>query len=354
VARKTPGTITTLRGRTGRPPAPAGLPSGPEPRSPIPQVRAAQDDAAAAEGEVRVAEAQLREVLDSTPRVSPRLAAAEHAVVATRATAQHGAQDVDTHRRAVQDAEGAVEAAEAAHADLLHSQTQASPGQLVAARVTAETTSRALTAARGRLVDAEEDRAAAEGELAAAEDHLAAVREQDPVEPAAVITARVALENAHRGLEAAHEDLAAAQRAAAGDRPPAAVAPEFASLDAFVEDYVLPNWRHRPSEGRWCATWWRHSEAVTRFEAVWEAFEVMRRESAPGLSTWWRDHLDPHLRVLTAADGTFAGCVATRHETVHQQQPPWAATPAPDGQFHTDPQSPRQPRRVTAPTAKEA
>jgi len=171
---------------------------------------------------------------------------------------------------------------------------------------------------------------------------------------AAVVLARVGVEKAHRDLDGARQDLVEVDRVAAGARPPAAVVPEFASVDAFVEDYVLLSWRHRLVGGRWCATWWRHAEAVARLEAVWEAFEVMRRDPAPALSTWWRDHLDPHMRALTAEEGTFAGCTATRHETVHQQQEPWATQPAPEGTFHTDADSPRQPRRVTHAAAKEA
>lgn len=359
MVKKTPGNVTSLRGRGGQPysssPAPSSMGSGG--RSLVPAVRAAQDAAAAADGAVRVAEARLREALDAAPRVSPRVAAAENAAEAARGAAQKAAQRVQAQGRAVADAEGSVEAAAAAHGDLVDGDSHGTPGtpsRVVAARVTVEKRTRALTAARALLVDSEETRAGVEAELGAAEDHLGAVRGQAPAEPAAVVLARVGVEKAHRDLDGARQDLVDVARVAAGARAPAAVVPEFASVDAFVEDYVLLSWRHRLVGGRWCATWWRHAEAVARLEAVWEAFEVMRRDPAPALSTWWRDHLDPHMRALTAEEGTFAGCTATRHETVHQQQEPWATQPAPEGTFHTDADSPRQPRRVTHAAMKEA
>ena len=162
----------------------------------------------------------------------------------------------------------------------------------------------------------------------------------------AVLEARTALKRAERQLARALRHRDAAARAAAGEKPSDPVVPEFASLDAFVEDYVLPNWRHRQTSTAWCATWWKHAEAISRLEALWEGFEVLRREPPPALATWWRDHLDPHMRALTDESGTFAGCRATKHEQVHQQQDVWITERAPNGLFHTDTESPRQPARV--------
>lgn len=308
-------------------------------------VRDAQEALAAAEDAVRVAEARLREALDAAPRISPRLAAAEEAVVTSREGTHRLSQAVANRRRGVDDAEGALEAAQAAQEDLLTGEKKATTGDLVGARVKVDKASRALSAAQAALVDAEEARAGAEAELTAAEAHLLEVRQEPLVESAAVVTARGRVAAAERVRNRAGEHLAAARLEAAreAERPGGPLVTEFASLDAFVDGYVLPNWRHRPSQGNWCATWWQHGEAIARLEAVWEAFEVMRLEPAPALSTWWRDHLDVHMRALTSVDGTFAGCSASRHETVHQQQDIWASAPPEQGLFDTDPESPRQP-----------
>lgn len=310
-------------------------------------VRDAQEALVAADDAVRVAEARLREALDAAPRISPRLAAAEEAVATSRAVTHRLSQTVAARRRGVDDAEGAVEAAQAAQEDLLTGEKKATTGDLVGARVKVDKASRALRAAQAALVDAEEARAAAEAELSAAEAHLLEVRQEPLVESAVVVTARGRVAAAERVRNRAGERLAAARLEAAreAERPGGPLVTEFASLDAFVDGYVLPNWRHRPSQGHWCATWWQHGEAIARLEAVWEAFEVMRLEPAPALSTWWRDHLDVHMRALTSVDGTFAGCSASRHETVHQQQDVWASTPPEPGLFDTDPESPRQPAR---------
>lgn len=311
-------------------------------------VRAAQEALDAAEGAVLVAEAKLREAVDTAPRTGPRLAAAEESVSTARQAAHRQSQLVLARSRGVDDAEGALEAATAAEQDLLSGEKASTTGALVGARVKVDKASRALDAAKAALVDAEEVRAVAEAELTAAETQLLEVGQEPPVEAATVVAARVRVTAAEQARNRAGEQLAAARLEAAreADRPGGPLVTEFASLDAFVDGYVLPNWRHRPSQGKWCATWWQHGEAIARLEAVWEAFEVMRLEPAPALSTWWRDHLDVHMRTLTAEDGTFAGCTASRYETVHQQQETWLSTPPEPGLFDTDPESPRQPSRV--------
>ncbi|GEM_PF-714068 len=343
---KTTGNVTALHSLPADSfdPHPSLLESSSSTTASTPTVAAAEDAALDAAAALGVAQARLREVQDAAPTIGPRLAGAEAAASAARAAAQRRSQTVTARQRAVDDAEGALEAASAAEKDLTGGHRAGTPGAQVAARVKVEKAERAVEAARAALVDAEEARAHTEAELTAAEAYLLEVRQEPSHEAAAVLSARAAVESAERALSRAGEALAGAARAV--DRPGAPIVTEFASLDAFVEGYVLPNWRHRPSQGKWCATWWRHSEAIARLEAVWEAFEVMRREPAPALSTWWRDHLDVHMRTLTAEDGTFAGCAATRHETVHQQQETWLSQPPEAGQFHTDPESPRQPSRV--------
>lgn len=345
---KAPGNVTALHSLPGAAPLSRSSAQQVPAAPPSPVVSAAEDSVASADAALRVERARLREAQDSAPTIGPRLAAAEADVRTARDEAQHRSQVVVTRERDVSDAEGALEAAVAAQEDLTEGHRKSTPGALVAAEVKVQKTQRAVDAARAAVVDAEEARAQAESALTAAEAHRDDVRQEPVVEASTVTAARAKVDAAERALTRATTILSAARLEAARmeERPGTPIVTEFASLDAFIEGYVLPNWRHRPSQGKWCAVWWQHSEAIARLEAVWEAFEVMRLEPAPALSTWWRDHLEVHMRSLTVEDGTFAGCTATRHETVHQQQELWLATPPSEGLFHTDPESPRQPTRA--------
>lgn len=40
-------------------------------------------------------------------------------------------------------------------------------------------------------------------------------------------------------------------------------------------------------------------------EAIWRAWEYLRLEAALGISTWWLNHADPHMRVLMDKEGSF-------------------------------------------------
>jgi len=59
---------------------------------------------------------------------------------------------------------------------------------------------------------------------------------------------------------------------------------------------------------RWCASWWRHPEVVSRLTAMWHAWEELRHDSGTGMSVWWRDHFDPHWAVLTSETGPMSRC----------------------------------------------
>ncbi|WP_072713697.1 DUF4913 domain-containing protein [Rhodococcus rhodnii] len=59
---------------------------------------------------------------------------------------------------------------------------------------------------------------------------------------------------------------------------------------------------------RWCPQWWTHSEALSRIESLWRAWEHLRLDGATGMSVWWRDHADHHMNALLSPDGTFAHC----------------------------------------------
>lgn len=69
--------------------------------------------------------------------------------------------------------------------------------------------------------------------------------------------------------------------------------------------------RHEVSA--WCPKWWDHEEAVLRLEALWDAFEALRREPGTGTAVWIRDYLDPTVAALTSPETTpFRGCDARR------------------------------------------
>ena len=167
---------------------------------------------------------------------------------------------------------------------------------------------------------------AARHALAARERALVVARQQEEAAKAAFIAAQ---------LEEARGDEAQQQ------------APVFASVDAFVESYVLENWRHLVDErdSNWCALWWCHAEAVTIFEAMWEAFEAMRRQPAPSMSVFLRDHFVPHMRNLTADGGAFHKCSSKPGAAHHEQLPVWQHVYAPAHEFPVNPDSQVRPER---------
>lgn len=81
-----------------------------------------------------------------------------------------------------------------------------------------------------------------------------------------------------------------------------------------THDYLLPNYRRRMLHTRWCRRWWEHAEAISRLEAIWQAWEAMRYDGATGMAVWWRDYADPHLRVLTDREGPFFECDAAKNK----------------------------------------
>jgi hypothetical protein len=90
--------------------------------------------------------------------------------------------------------------------------------------------------------------------------------------------------------------------------------PYCSSLEDWVVSVFAPTFMRRSTPTfRWCAEWWRHPEAISRLEALWRSWEALRLDPLLGMGTWYRDHLDHQLPVLTAAAGPFAECDPTRH-----------------------------------------
>ena len=85
----------------------------------------------------------------------------------------------------------------------------------------------------------------------------------------------------------------------------------FESVDDFVTNYLAKVVERRLNRATmiWCPGWWQHPEAIVRCTAMWRAFEYLRHDAALGMSTWWLQHADPHLRMLMDAEsGPFVAC----------------------------------------------
>ncbi|WP_019925543.1 DUF4913 domain-containing protein [Nocardia sp. BMG111209] len=92
---------------------------------------------------------------------------------------------------------------------------------------------------------------------------------------------------------------------------PAPAEPAYTNLVDFVEQRLVVIYRRVTDSAarRWCPQWWRHDEAVLRLFALWRAYEALRRDDTGlGLSQWWLQHADPHMRILLAVDGPFELC----------------------------------------------
>ncbi|MFI6575566.1 DUF4913 domain-containing protein [Nocardiopsis sp. NPDC050513] len=109
--------------------------------------------------------------------------------------------------------------------------------------------------------------------------------------------------------------------------------PVFKNVEEFVRLRFLPVYV-RPEGGqfRWCKEWWRHAEAVSRFQALWHAWEVLRWEAGTGMAVWYRDHLDFQMNILLGDTGPFRECTSRRH----QEPRPLPAEPAPEGWFEDE------------------
>jgi hypothetical protein len=96
-------------------------------------------------------------------------------------------------------------------------------------------------------------------------------------------------------------------------------APElvYSSAVEFFADLFAPSYAREVNEGAqlaWCPEWYKHPEALIRMECVWRAWEHLRLEPALGLSTWWLNHADPHMRVLMDTEGPFKKCAYDGHK----------------------------------------
>lgn len=118
------------------------------------------------------------------------------------------------------------------------------------------------------------------------------------------------------GLTGAGEDwdaeYAATPAQVLADDEPQLLYPDARS---WVDEHLSQLVRRQLGAGStWCAQWWRHAEAISRLEALWRAWEILRLEPTLGMSVWWLHHADPHLAVLLSRDsGPFSACTPDRH-----------------------------------------
>ncbi|MEJ5869370.1 DUF4913 domain-containing protein [Pseudokineococcus sp. 5B2Z-1] len=106
------------------------------------------------------------------------------------------------------------------------------------------------------------------------------------------------------------------------DQPPALF---YATLPDFVEGFLATTYARSFDlrELTWCPQWWRHSEAVVRLDAIWRAWEHLRKDPTVGTSTWLLQHGDPNMNVLMSADGPLKGCSPDKGH----REPPWRRLP---------------------------
>ncbi|MEV0732247.1 DUF4913 domain-containing protein [Polymorphospora sp. NPDC050346] len=100
----------------------------------------------------------------------------------------------------------------------------------------------------------------------------------------------------------------------------------YPSLQAWVVGHFARVYVRSGGGWRWCAKWWDHAEAISRLQALWRSWEILRVEPL-GMDTWLREHLDHHLPQLMHSAGPFSSCT-NEHHRPGKDLP---TTPAPDG-----------------------
>ncbi|WML60961.1 DUF4913 domain-containing protein [Rhodococcus sp. AH-ZY2] len=94
--------------------------------------------------------------------------------------------------------------------------------------------------------------------------------------------------------------------------------PKYPNVMEFVHGFFLPVIRRRISDNdgglSWDARWWAYPEVVARLTALHQAWEEARAsDSMSAMSSWWIQHLEPHLRVILDGDtGPMANAKADR------------------------------------------
>lgn len=107
----------------------------------------------------------------------------------------------------------------------------------------------------------------------------------------------------------------------------------YGSVDEWVREWFRFQYRRTidldRGTMRWAAKWWQYEEAVTRLESMWRAWEHLRLDASVGMSTWFRDHADPHMAILLSREGPFATVRDSDQTKIKAGDPlPYEAPPA--------------------------
>lgn len=147
-------------------------------------------------------------------------------------------------------------------------------------------------------------------------------------------------ERAEEAAVAAVTEQVEANDAAAEDPEPEELPPPelyFGSVDEFVREYLRRAYRRNidsRSGKLWAGRWWMYDEAVIRLDALWRAWELLRRDASTGMSVWWRDHADYHMSVLMSTDnGPFVGIDREDAENRNRKGEPLPYVAPPEGLF---------------------
>jgi hypothetical protein len=103
---------------------------------------------------------------------------------------------------------------------------------------------------------------------------------------------------------------------AGSGRAEAAPKPVYSDLETWMRKHLAQIIRRRFGGSlTWCSQWYRHAEAVSRLNAMWQEWEKAVVEGT--MSNWWLYHCDPHLNVLMSKDnGPFMACKPDEHRAL--------------------------------------
>ncbi|SEJ77795.1 protein of unknown function [Arthrobacter sp. yr096] len=97
----------------------------------------------------------------------------------------------------------------------------------------------------------------------------------------------------------------------------------YGSAEEFLHEQLLPTYVRSVTgkSAKWCVEWYFHPEAVSRVAALWRAWEHLRLDPATGMSVWWKDHADHHMRVLLDPQGPCYNCDMKEHREPEHLEP---------------------------------
>jgi len=111
----------------------------------------------------------------------------------------------------------------------------------------------------------------------------------------------------------------------------------YPTVEAWVTDFLVVSYARDVTEPGthhyWCSQWWKHPEALDRLDALWRAWEALRRDPTTGPATWWIHYADPTMTALLSPDGPFTRCRRAQHTSPGALVPPLPVNVGPEGLF---------------------